>query len=517
MRRRRLGGAIAVAALAAVSAAVEPASACSCARGDPRAALQRADAAFVGAVTERREKRPEGPFVSSADPVTLVFSVERVMKGDLGRTVEVETVSSGASCGIEVPVGGRTGLFLTRDGSRWTSSLCAQIEPDRLLEAAQPLPPPLGGPIALLLGGRLGPARTVALDTHGRTLAYGNGDGETALLAVCPRSQRAVEAVVDAGGRWKIAVRNLRTFHVVRAVRLRSSRRGDSVGALACHDRLGHHVVVFVLSGDGFGTRARVLRLGAQRPVWRGTALAAGFGRSRAYLATGPRGDRLVAVELATGRAARPIRVPPSTGALTPSPDGSRLAGIAYSPPLSRSSPPSRAVLVEFDRRRSPLVRTAPLGQSNVTGDIVWLENGNRLVFFPDGETDDVRVYDTALRVVERWSGWRGRGGVILRGEAYGIGWPETLIAAPLPRGPARVVRRLPSPVAHVLAAVPDAPDVQPTGGSTATRSARSHTAARDSAGDGSTTASAAVLATALFGGCAIAAFALAALRRRPR
>ena len=55
--------------LAVLAARVEPAAACSCALQDPRTSLADADAAFVGALVERRE---------NAGAVTLVFRIERV-------------------------------------------------------------------------------------------------------------------------------------------------------------------------------------------------------------------------------------------------------------------------------------------------------------------------------------------------------------------------------------------------------------------------------------------------------
>ncbi|MGH3029602.1 MAG: hypothetical protein ACRDNE_02330 [Gaiellaceae bacterium] len=127
--------------VAGVAAALpDDASACSCAAGiDPRVVLRDADAAFVGTVAERRahEGDRDRAVRSSGDPVTLLFRVEESVKADLGAFVEVETVSSGVSCGIEARVGKRLGLFLYAGrGGGWTSSHCSRIEPAVLLEAA---------------------------------------------------------------------------------------------------------------------------------------------------------------------------------------------------------------------------------------------------------------------------------------------------------------------------------------------------------------------------------------------
>ena len=202
---RRAAACVAVAA-AALAAGVQPARACSCAREDPRTVLARADAAFVGTLLERREGRPAR---SSADPVTLVFRVLESVKGRLGSTVEVVTAASGASCGVEARIGQTIGLFLERVGGVWQSNLCRQVSPSELRAAARPLPRPDGrGPVAFLVGGRFGPARTLALDAQGRTLAYGRGEGESLMVSVCPGGRRVAE-VVRAGRGVAVAVRAL--------------------------------------------------------------------------------------------------------------------------------------------------------------------------------------------------------------------------------------------------------------------------------------------------------------------
>ena len=106
--------------------------------------------------------------------------------------------SNGASCGLEVGVGQRIGLLLDMaDDGAWTSGLCAQIDPDVLLKAAEPLPPPDGvGPVRFVVGGNLGENRLMALDRKGRTLGYGTGDGDARDVDVCPGAARVLEAVV---------------------------------------------------------------------------------------------------------------------------------------------------------------------------------------------------------------------------------------------------------------------------------------------------------------------------------
>lgn len=432
---------------AALAARVEPAQACSCALGDPRAALARADAAFVGTLLERREPPS---LRSSTVTVTLVFRVERAVKGRLGRTVEVRTAAGGASCGIELEVGQRIGLLLDRDGAGWNGTLCGQVAPARLLEAARPLPAPDGrGPVVLVAGGAFGPARTIALDRLGRTLAYGRGVGETQLLAVCPGARRVAEVVMVASG-WRVAVRELPTLRPVWSSRL-SLGQATPPSAAGCADRAGRTVDVFATSLDA-PVRAQLVRVraGSARTAWRGSGIAAGFSSGVWYVNRGVRGQEAAALDPATGRTRRIARIPAWTGALVPSPDGRSLAGVAYSSPLRPTSPASRLVLVD---RRSGRLRSASLGSANVSGDVAWLPGG-RLAFFPSVELAEARVYDRSLRLLARVRPWRARTGVAVGTTAYGVGWQGELSRALLPSGPVRSLRTLPSPVVRALVAV---------------------------------------------------------------
>ena len=116
---------VAVVIAAVVLAFAADAFACSCLPVDLVRDLPQADGAFVGTLLERDDR---------AETSTLLFRVEQVYKGDIENRVEVVTPRGGAACGIETPVGERTGLLLERDGDLWRSSLCAQVEPAAFLE-----------------------------------------------------------------------------------------------------------------------------------------------------------------------------------------------------------------------------------------------------------------------------------------------------------------------------------------------------------------------------------------------
>ena len=99
--------------------------ACTCAPVDLVRDLPRADGAFIGTVLDRTDGKTTS---------TLLFRVEQVYKGDISNRVEIETARDGATCGLEAPVGERLGLLLERDGGKWRSSLCSQVDPAAFLE-----------------------------------------------------------------------------------------------------------------------------------------------------------------------------------------------------------------------------------------------------------------------------------------------------------------------------------------------------------------------------------------------
>jgi hypothetical protein len=94
--------------------------ACSCRPVDLQRDLPTADGAIVGTVLERSV---------SGQTATYRFRVEQIYRGDVESRAEVVTPAGGAACGLELAVGDRVGLLLTRDGNVWRSGLCSQVDP----------------------------------------------------------------------------------------------------------------------------------------------------------------------------------------------------------------------------------------------------------------------------------------------------------------------------------------------------------------------------------------------------
>ena len=83
--------------------ALDPSSglACSCiGPSSPTAALEHATDVFSGRVTAVEDRYAAAIIKDSTDPVTIVFAVDRVWKGDVGPTANATTVRDGASCGF---------------------------------------------------------------------------------------------------------------------------------------------------------------------------------------------------------------------------------------------------------------------------------------------------------------------------------------------------------------------------------------------------------------------------------
>lgn len=145
MRIRRAAVVFPVAALALVGAA-RPCLACSCIAASDAEHFRQAEVVFVGIVLERRPIAPE-PISSSADPVTWVFDVESVQKGEAAEQQEVVSPRDEASCGFEFQIGRRYQVFASRsDDGRLATNLCTgtrELNPGQEPYTSGPSRPPL--------------------------------------------------------------------------------------------------------------------------------------------------------------------------------------------------------------------------------------------------------------------------------------------------------------------------------------------------------------------------------------
>jgi hypothetical protein len=111
-----------------------PALGCSCSR-DLKAQLPASDGAFVGMLVSRSDLRGAVETLSPELRVVNHFTVERTVKGAIGESIAVLDTGNGASCGLELSVGDRTGLLVGRGAGQWVSSMCGTSDPDALVAA----------------------------------------------------------------------------------------------------------------------------------------------------------------------------------------------------------------------------------------------------------------------------------------------------------------------------------------------------------------------------------------------
>lgn len=106
----------------------------------PRQRLDSADAAFIGRILSTRAAERPGP--GGVSELVHVFAVDSVVKGELGRRVEVTSPAGSASCGFSLDAQEASGILLRRDTQRdlWIGGLCGQMVVGELIEAAESTP-----------------------------------------------------------------------------------------------------------------------------------------------------------------------------------------------------------------------------------------------------------------------------------------------------------------------------------------------------------------------------------------
>ena len=100
--------------------------ACSCVPFSKPQLVENASLIFTGTPTGFKRTFGFGPgcSTSSADPMWVTFDVEVLYKGDAQRSVTVETVVGGASCGYEFASGKRYTVFATGASDKLETNLC---------------------------------------------------------------------------------------------------------------------------------------------------------------------------------------------------------------------------------------------------------------------------------------------------------------------------------------------------------------------------------------------------------
>lgn len=224
---------------------------------DPTTGLAEYPAAFVGTLVEV-EGQIGAAFSSDADTIYR-FEVEQWVKGDLGEVVDIHSSANGASCGIEVGVGNRAGIFVSEQDGHFASSLCATIDADVLLAGSEPLAVGAPGPGRLLVSGNIGGYNYVILNEDGEIVAGVNGPDDADpfdqpwQFSVCPGGN----TLVEQWSRWLI-VRDLSDLSVVRQIDLGDYADTTGFSSIRCMTEDGAEIL---LAGEDWSGNRSVNRV----------------------------------------------------------------------------------------------------------------------------------------------------------------------------------------------------------------------------------------------------------------
>ena len=98
--------------------------------------IAESDAAIVAKV---KKITPDDNKPSLADDEDIyTVRITRTFKGlESKRKIKIHTAREGATCGLELGVGDRSGLLLYRQGNEWNGNLCGQAAPKSLRRGAK--------------------------------------------------------------------------------------------------------------------------------------------------------------------------------------------------------------------------------------------------------------------------------------------------------------------------------------------------------------------------------------------
>lgn len=429
-------GSTVILALVAALVWAGAAGACSCAAipAEGRLADPAVTVAFAGAPVSSREGTPAPADGGPGATRIYTFDVERVYKGNVGATLEVEIATDGGTCGFTPTLDERIGLAL-RGRAPFEAGVCDLVAPEDLERAVSTFPAPLlTGRVAALVAGGFGADASVAsIDTAGRILAYGFGRGGTA-LSPCPGGARFVQ--VDR----EVVVRDSASLKVL--ARRRSGI--TSVASARCLSADGRDVAV---AGDATSERASglVLVRGPKRRVLlRGPQPYAVLGTTFALVSVG--GDEQVTVQrldYTTGRMRRVTDAPELPTYLTLSADQRRAAFIEQSVGSPTGGDPT-AITVFTTRPGAAAPRRRDVPDS-LFGPLVWLGDDRLLAIPAEADTgQSARIFDGALRQVATTPRWDGRSFAVVGSRLLSLDGSGRLFGATPPGRPVDMLRVLP-------------------------------------------------------------------------
>lgn len=402
------------------------ASACSCADGDPREAIEAADAAIVGVVRVASAQRED-------DEPRYRIEVEKPVKGSVGKVVTVHSTSDSTSCGLMLEVGSRNGLLLRRHGDRWVAGLCNVMDPDRLLAAGEPLvPAERTGPVAFVAAGGMGAFRTIAMDAAAQPVAFGRGEAAAERVDVCPGGRLMTEVAAARSRGPRIVVRDVRTQRVKRTIRLRDFEPEREwqfqVRSATCNHTEATEILVFVTSegrpdaGDEAADRPRdaFVRIagGRQSVLWSGRATDARYSEHSGDLLIALADPPSLVVRRSDGDGGLVslVNLPRPGSHLAVSSDG------AYAALFVGAYEPGQTAELWIVHAATGAVARAVIGDATTARAVVWATPDVVTVAPIRTSSDDTfESFAVDGTLMGRWRGWPGFAIAVSEGRVHGI------------------------------------------------------------------------------------------------
>ena len=357
-----------------------------------------------------------------------------------------------------------------------------QADPDVLIRAGRPLPPPNGvPPPAVLVGTTHGPGRMVSIDGQGRIVAFGDGAGNVSDIGFCTGAKLLAEAFSSPNEASYhnpgVAIRSTADLAVVWERFLApNGERYTAIGDVACRAQGTGAGEVLAIVVEEFSSdttvhhEARILLFaddGEPRRLWQGEATGGTLSAdgTAAYLSGGPDGRQLLQVDLAD-IASPTVRtlaeLPADIGTLVLSPDGRRLAAAttyrAWS--SAESPPPIKAVVVDLAASPATVIEAQLSPGPDTTYSALWA-GADRVAFTPAWGGQPVRIFDASLKELGSWSGWSASTAAVVGEHLIGLNGGK-VVTAPLATGPASQWADLESGLPGTVVAFPGGASIGP-------------------------------------------------------
>lgn len=458
--------------------APRPASACSCMQLDPTTGLSQYPAAFVGTLVEVEGQ--VGAVLSSDADTIYRFEVEDWVKGDLGEFVDIHSSANGASCGIEVGIGNRAGIFVSVRDGQYTSSLCETIDADVLLTGAEPLEVGAPGPGRLLVSGSIGGFSYVVLNGDGEIVAGVNGPEDADpfdqpwQFSTCPGGN----VLVEQWSRWLI-VRDLSDLSIIRQVDLGDYAETTSFSSTRCMSDDGSQILLAGEEWSGNNSANRVftvsegLEAGAELPLGQ-THLGQGFvviqdHENRAVSVVDTASQKATTVHT-IARSGPDEYIDVSAIAIAPDDTKFAIAEVDYDGPGGANS-----TLLFFGADGTALGRTELRGE---TWWIYWVDT-ETIVVNTSGEDGNsatlMGIEDDAVEVKQELKGWQASSPVGIDGRLYATEG-GAIVTADLVTGETEQLTVLPTQFVGPMAVLPADFEISPGLIGTGTESASPNT-----------------------------------------